>query len=905
MHATDKLLHDVSVVILCGGQGSRMRSGDMHKVCFPIDGVPAINRTIRMFHDLGARRVFVVVGALAHNVISTVGSEFPEVVYIYQHEQLGTGHAAQVAAGAVNRVDCPGPMLVTMGDKVIDPAVIRELAEQFVRARSDLAFVTAPKKHNGLVSSAGRIVKDRAGRILGNLELRDIQRARILEALARHAEAHPRALIAFDKIEQIGLKQISDPKKLAKTLWPLYEELRKAAPLSGADLAAKLGADPGRIGVGGASLTADQVERQSQTVNSSVYLASREFWDTFLPRLRNDNAQREFYLTDVINLAVADGKRPWKLAQQVVADTTAIMAFNSPDELLRIEDIFRRKSQAGVAAAAAPAAAQIPPEIYRPAAKWLELFEKWPPALQNRFVEIYGTEDVQKRRKLFIQALKLFIKRFGGERRAVVVRAPGRINLLGRHIDHRGGAVNVMAIDRDVVFVAAPREDDGVHLVNVDAKQFPEREFALRDSLGNINWSDWLTYVNSDHVRNILSSTRGDWSNYVKASMLRLQQSFRNVRIRGFDAAVAGDIPRAAGLSSSSALVVASAEIAVLFNGLDVSPMELVDLCGEGEWFVGSRGGAADHSAIRMSRRGQVSHIRFLPFRMGETFQFPAEAKVIIAYSGFDARKSGGAKDKFNQKVASYEFGFMLLKDRLPQYEQLLEHLRDINPQRLSCPVSQIYRMLMAVPDSMSVAELRDALSERHRKRMEVILSSHQNPERYDLRGVMMYGIAECARAQLAPDLLNQGRLDRFGQLMNISHDGDRVTRNRRLANGRWRSTPYADDTTDETLLAHCADLASEDPDRVLGAQLYMQPGTYACSIPQIDRMIDLVSGVPGVFGAQLGGAGLGGCVMVLVRPDAAPAVIDLLRREYYDANSIDPLLQLCTPVAGAGAISL
>lgn len=902
MEPIDKVLQDISVAILCGGSGSRMRTSDQHKVCFPIDGVPAINRTVKMFRGLGAKRIFVIVGAMASNVISTVGKEFPEVAFIYQHEQLGTGHAAQVAAAAIGKLGCDGPLLITMGDKVIEPFVIRDLAEQFVRSRADIAFITSPKKHKGLLSSAGRIVKDRSGAIMGNVELRDIQRARILETLAKLA-SKPGKPIPVEKAIEIGGRIIPNEKKLNNALWPLLDEWRAAGNLTGKQLLEKLGPKPGMIDLAGKKLTPEQVEHQSATVNASVYLASRNFWDTFLPRLQNKNAQREYYLTDVINLAVAEGK--WKLAQHVLEDTTSVMAYNSPDELLRIEDIFRRKSIAAGVAEAVSSEVRLPAGEYRPASKWLEMFKEWSPALQRAFVDIYGSEGIESRRKLFVEALKLFIRRMGGERKVIVVRAPGRINLLGRHIDHRGGAINVMAIDRDVVFVAAPREDDTVRLINADPKQFPDREFSLREALGDINWDDWLTFVNSDHVRTLISNTRGDWSNYVKASLVRLQQKFRTVRIHGFDAAVVGDIPRAAGLSSSSALVVASAEIAVAFNGLGVTPMELVDLCGEGEWFVGSRGGAGDHSAIRMSRRGQVSHVKFLPFRLTETYDFPADCKVIIAYSGYDARKSGGARDRFNQKVASYEFGLMLLKDRMPQYDRMLEHLRDVTPARLGCTVSQIYRAMLTVPDSMTVTEIKETLSQRHHQRMEQVLGSHQPPERYDLRGVMLFGVSECARSVLAPALLSNGKLSRFGELMAISHDGDRVSRHKRINDGRWRSSKFCFDCCDDAILRRCDDLISEDPDRVLNAQLYMQPGAYACSIPQIDKMIDLVTGQQGVYGAQLGGAGLGGCIMILAHPSAVSGVCELLRRDYYEPAKIEPLLHVCSPVAGAGAISV
>ena len=907
MDSTHKFLRQTTVTILCGGQGSRMRSKDLHKVCFPIDGVPAINRTVEMFQHLGARKIVMVVGALADNVIGTVGARFPNVHYVYQHEQLGTGHAAQVAASALAGFDPDGPMLITMGDKVIDPHVIEELVELYARSRADLAFVTAAKVQDDLISGSGRIAVDKRGAILGNFEVRDIQRARILASLVRLAAKKPGASIDKEKILAIGSRLIGDPGKLNKALGPLLKKIGKTGRLSGCELLDLLGPHPERLCVGKRALTPDQVERQSKTVNYSIYLGSRKVWDRFLPRLNNDNAQGEFYLTDAINLAIEDAGK-WKVVQHQVKDHTSVMAYNSPDELVRIEDIYRRKAlgqRRHRTESAVVAISEPPRAMYRPAGKWLELFEQWPAAVQKKFTQIYGDDNVRDRRRLFIRALKLFVKRHGADRKALVVRAPGRINLLGRHIDHRGGAVNVMAIDRDVVFVAAPRRDDVVTLCNADRRAFPDRTFSLREVLGDIEWEDWLSYIDSEHVRGLLEQARGDWSNYIKSSLLRLQQSFHDVRIRGFDAAVAGDIPMAAGLSSSSALVVASAQLAVAFNAIEMSPIELVDMCGEGEWFVGSRGGAADHTAIRMSRRGQVSHIRFHPFRLGEVIDFPGDCRVIVAHSGLNARKSDTAKDKFNQKVASYELGLMLLKDRLPQYAHLLEHVRDLNPQRLNCSIREIYGLLRHVPESMELDTLREALSEQHRRKLERILSSHRPPRRYDLRGVLLFGASECARSLMASDLLARGEVDTFGRLMQISHDGDRTASFYRTATGKWRDKKYTYDCSDTALGHLCDGLAGEDPARVLDAQLYMQPGAYGCSLPQIDRMIDVVSSIPGVHGAQLGGAGLGGCVMILLSPGAVDTVRRSLVREYYEPAGIDPLIHVCQPVEGSGPLAI
>ena len=67
--------------------------------------------------------------------------------------------------------------------------------------------------------------------------------------------------------------------------------------------------------------------------------------------------------------------------------------------------------------------------------------------------------------------------------------------------------------------------------------------------------------------------------------------------------------------------------------------------------------------------------------------------------------------------------------------------------------------------------------------------------------------------------------------------------------------------------------LKSGNPDRIERAQLVWQPGRYACSLPMIERMVDAATATEGVAGAQLAGAGLGGCLMVLVRREAVPAL--------------------------------
>ncbi len=80
-----------------------------------------------------------------------------------------------------------------------------------------------------------------------------------------------------------------------------------------------------------------------------------------------------------------------------------------------------------------------------------------------------------------------------------------------------------------------------------------------------------------------------------------------------------------------------------------------------------------------------------------------------------------------------------------------------------------------------------------------------------------------------------------------------------------------------------------------------MQPGGYTCSTPQIDQMVDIARSVPGVAGAQLTGAGLGGCIMVLAKKEAVDAVKKALIKNYYRPNKLQPAIIPCIVTEGAG----
>jgi galactokinase len=132
---------------------------------------------------------------------------------------------------------------------------------------------------------------------------------------------------------------------------------------------------------------------------------------------------------------------------------------------------------------------------------------------------------------------------------------------------------------------------------------------------------------------------------------------------------------------------------------------------------------------------------------------------------------------------------------------------------------------------------------------------------------------------------------------MKISHNGDRVSCC--LPDGKYHKLkPACDDDYINRLIS---DLSSEDPQRVLKAQLYYQPGEYGCSTEEIDKMVDIAVAVDGVAGAQIAGAGLGGCIMILAEKRCVDKVRNALIKHYYRPAGLKPAVLPCITTEGAG----
>jgi len=222
---------------------------------------------------------------------------------------------------------------------------------------------------------------------------------------------------------------------------------------------------------------------------------------------------------------------------------------------------------------------------------------------------------------------------------------PGRIEVLGKHTDYAGGSSIVAAAERGLCLVVVPRDDNRVRVIDpvfADRAEFPlDPELVPR---------------------------RGHWSNYPMTVARRVTRNFPGTR-RGADIALCSDLSPAAGMSSSSALIVAVFLALSEGNALYDRPefrdnvRDPADLAGylgtvengqtfgtlEGDRGVGTFGGSEDHTAILTCRPGHLSQYAYCPVRFERAIRLPEGFTFAIGVSGVVAEKTGAAQEKYNR----------------------------------------------------------------------------------------------------------------------------------------------------------------------------------------------------------------------------------------------------------------
>ncbi|CAN5298576.1 galactokinase [soil metagenome] len=383
------------------------------------------------------------------------------------------------------------------------------------------------------------------------------------------------------------------------------------------------------------------------------------------------------------------------------------------------------------------------------------------------------TEADSALEKLSERAQAQFAEAFCGSA-SVVVAAPGRVNLIGEHVDYNDGFVLPLAIDRRVVIAGRAVEGDRGTLASASQRQ--RATFRLDDGS--------------------LKTGEPRWANYVKGVVAGFRG--RGIAVPGFEVWVETDLPTGAGLSSSAALEVAMATFCEVTTGHTLAPADKARLCQTAEHeFAGVPCGLMDQFA---SVHGRADHAMLMDCQAEVIREFvPLDPAYVILVADTGVRHA----------LADGEYA----------------------KRRAAC------------------AEALVALGARSWREVSVAdlgrLSGHQ------LRRAR-HVVSEIARAQDAARALAGGDWATVGDLMAGSHRSLR------------------DD--------------------------------FEVSCVELDLLVALAAGQPGVVGARMTGGGFGGSTVTLVRREMAEGLAERMRGTYKAETGIDATI---FPVRAAGGATV
>jgi len=368
-----------------------------------------------------------------------------------------------------------------------------------------------------------------------------------------------------------------------------------------------------------------------------------------------------------------------------------------------------------------------------------------------------------------------------GAHPAFAVRAPGRVDLMGAHVDYNDGFVLPVAVSRDV-WIAARACDGPTSIV---AHDLDER-------------------VTLDGLE------RGDlpqWARYAAGVAWALNDA--GLSTPSIEAVILGRVPMGAGISSSAALEVAFACAWAHLGEWEVEPLALAVLCRKAEnEYVGVACGIMDQFASMLGRR---DHALLLDCRSlaWESTPLPAGTSLVIADTSTRRRLSDGA-----------------LNTRYDECMKATEILRESRAE---------------------VSALRDVTAAD----LDELESSLPEPVRSRARHV----VDECARVLAAADAMRRGDATEVGELMNRSMHSSRTL--------------------------------------------------YESSGPALDAMWEAGAAHDACLGGRCVGAGFAGCVLFLVRSDAAQDFVSRTSRGFAAATGLTPDLNVVRAADGARVIPL
>ncbi|KZF19796.1 galactokinase [Xylona heveae TC161] len=440
-----------------------------------------------------------------------------------------------------------------------------------------------------------------------------------------------------------------------------------------------------------------------------------------------------------------------------------------------------------------------------------------------------------------------------------VSRSPGRVNIIGEHIDYSLYEVLPMAVTADLLLAVALKRGSPqprFRIANVRSEKFPERDFGLNNE-GDVE----------------IDPSSLEWSNYFKSGLRGALQLLRKnhpkFALQGMDILVDGTVPSGGGLSSSAAFVCASSLAVMVASGEEkVDKRELVELAIVSERAVGVNSGGMDQSASVFSIRGNALYVSFKPELRAEPIKFPnvnPELTFLIAQSFVAADKHVTAPVCYNLRVVECSLAAEFLAKKLGLKRALP---KDTSPLQVSLRGFQdtYFEEIGGIQDNNQtvVSDFSKQLEELVELTKRT-LTQEDGYTREEISAIVGIPVEEINQRFMSRFPVRAERFLLRQRALHVFTEAQRVL--------RFRSLLSNPPSLDESLL------------RSLGALMQETQTScrelYDCSCPELDEMCKLAREA-GAYGGRLTGAGWGGCSVHLVPYDKVDEVKKMWETRYY-----------------------
>lgn len=451
----------------------------------------------------------------------------------------------------------------------------------------------------------------------------------------------------------------------------------------------------------------------------------------------------------------------------------------------------------------------------------------------SNFADPHGSPAERQTNELAVSVGEEFKRKFD-RKPDFFVRAPGRVNIIGEHLDYNDLPIIGVALHKCTIIGGSAFDNDRIEIFNTNA-QYPG---------GSIRPNGARLAENKPRGKN------DKWLSYaaggVHAVVGKLKFN-RNREPSGGQLVVGGNLPLSQGLASSSSLVVAAALAAARINRSRLPRDELAAVAAEGERAgAGTRGGAGDHAVSMSATAGAACKVTFSPTFTTERVPLSDSCVFVLVSSGVDAHKGDGGAVQlmYNTRVAECRVGAAILARRLrvrmPRVVQTVGELLKLALRTEELEIKSMADLLrksaevMPPEETIGIAAVEQTLS---------IADSELNSRFLGYTDVKSFSIGKRMRHIMTESL----RVERFEETMRAE-------------------TPGGDLVAKVGLILNESHASLRD--------------LFECSCVQADEVAKTCVSM-GAEGARVVGAGWGGCVLSVVHAEKADAYLKAVDAVY------------------------